>query len=78
MLAQLRIGMARLNIYPHQFEAVLTDRCEYRQTREIIKYFPFQYRKWMAYQIEMLQYTNTHRGNMSFFLGGKSPSDGQN
>ena len=77
VLAQLRTGMARLNIYLHRIEAAPTDQCECGQARETVEHFLFRCRKWTTHRTEMLQCTNTHRGNISFFLGGKSPSDGQ-
>ncbi|KAJ5522365.1 hypothetical protein N7527_006480 [Penicillium freii] len=45
--------------------------------RETVDHFLFRYQKWTAYRTEILQYTHTHRSNVSFFLGGKSPSDDQ-
>ena len=78
VLAQLRTGMARLNGYLYRINAAQTDQCGCGQARETVEHFLFRCRKWTAHRVEMLQYTNTHRGNISFFLGGKSPSDNQN
>ncbi|CRG92890.1 hypothetical protein PISL3812_09965 [Talaromyces islandicus] len=78
VLAQLRTGMARLNGYLYRINAAQTDQCACGQARETVEHFLFRCRKWTTYRTEMLQCTNTHRGNMSFFLGGKSPSDDQN
>ncbi|THC88429.1 hypothetical protein EYZ11_012122 [Aspergillus tanneri] len=78
VLAQLRTGMARLNGYLYRINAAQTDQCVCGQARETVEHFLFRCRKWTACRAEMLQCTNTHRGNMSFFLGGKSPSDDQN
>jgi hypothetical protein len=78
VLAQLRTGMARLNGYLYQIKVAQTDQCAFGQARETVEHFLFRCRKWTAYRTEMLQCTNTHRGNISFFLGGKSPSDNQN
>ncbi|CDM38601.1 Probable transposable element [Penicillium roqueforti FM164] len=77
VLAQLRTGMARLNRYLNQINIAETDQCDYRQARETVEHFLFRYRKWMTHRTEMLQCTQTHRGNISFFLGGKQPSDDQ-
>ncbi|GMG13001.1 unnamed protein product [Aspergillus oryzae] len=77
-LAQLRTGMARLNGYLYRINAAQTDQCACGQARETVEHFLFRCRKWTAHRAEMLQCTNTHRGNISFFLGGKSPSDDQN
>jgi hypothetical protein len=78
MLAQLRTGMARLNVYLHRINVAQTDQCACGQARETVEHFLFQCWKWTAHRTEMLQCTNTHKGNISFFLGGKSLSDDQN
>jgi len=75
VLAQLRTGMARLNAYLYQIKVVATDQCTCGQARETVEHFLFQCRQWTTQQTEMLQCTYTHRGNISFYLGGKSPSD---
>ena len=77
VLAQLRTGMARLNGYLFRINAAETDQCACGQARETVDHFLFRCRKWTAHRTEMLQCTHTRRSNMSFFLGGKSPSDGQ-
>ncbi|CRL30817.1 unnamed protein product [Penicillium camemberti] len=77
VLAQLRTGMARLNGYLFQINTVETDQYAYGQVRDALDHFLFRCRKWTAYRKEMLQYTHTHRSNISFFLGGKPPSDDQ-
>ena len=77
VLAQLRTGMARLNGYLYRINVAETDQCACGQARETVEHFLFRCRKWTAHRTEMLQCTHTHRSNMSFFLGGKSPSDDQ-
>ena len=77
VLAQLRTGMARLNGYLFRINAAETDQCACGQARETVDHFLFRCRRWTAHRTEMLQCTHTHRSNMSFFLGGKSPSDDQ-
>ena len=77
VLAQLRTGMARLNGYLFRINAAETDQCACGQARETVDHFLFRCRKWTAHRTQMLQCTHTHRSNMSFFLGGKSPSDDQ-
>jgi ribonuclease HI len=74
-LAQLRTGMARLNGYLHQIGAAESDQCACGQARETVKHFLFRCTKWDAYQTQMLAQTDTRRGNLSFYLGGKAPSD---
>lgn len=78
VLAQLRTGMARLNGYLYRINVAQTDQCECGQARETVEHFLFRCQRWTTHRTEMLQCTNTHRGNISFYLGGKSPSDNQN
>lgn len=78
VLAQLRTGMARLNGYLYRIKVAETDQCACGQARETVEHFLFRCRKWTTHRTEMLQCTHTHRSNISFFLGGKSPSDDQN
>ncbi|KAJ5198762.1 uncharacterized protein N7498_007879 [Penicillium cinerascens] len=77
VLVLLRTGMARLNGYLFRINAAETDQCACGQARETVDHFLFRCRKWTAHRTEMLQCTHTHRSNISFFLGGKSPSDDQ-
>jgi hypothetical protein len=77
-LAQLRTGMARLNGYLHRINVAESDQCACGQARETVEHFLFRCQRWTAHRTEMLQCTHTHRGNISFFLGGKSPLDDQN
>ena len=67
--------MARLNGYLHRITAAPTDQCAYGQAIETVEHFLFRCRKWTEHRTEMLQYTDTHRGNLSFYLRGKSLSD---
>jgi hypothetical protein len=66
VLAQLRTGMARLNVYLHRIKAASTDQCECGQARETVDHFLFRCRRWTAHRAEMLQCTDTSRGNISF------------
>jgi hypothetical protein len=77
VLAQLRTGMARLNVYLHRIEVAPSDLCTCGQARETIDHFLFRCNQWTEHRKDMLQCTNTHRSNLSFYLGGKSVSDGQ-
>jgi hypothetical protein len=78
VLAQLRTGMARLNAYLHRIKAALTDQCACGQARETVEHFLFRCRRWTTHRTGMLQCTDTRRGNISFYLGRKSPTDDQN
>ncbi|KAL9572236.1 hypothetical protein ACKAV7_003619 [Fusarium commune] len=75
VLAQLRTGMARLNGYLFRISVAASQQCACGQAIETVEHFLFRCRKWTAHRTEMLQCTETLRGNLSFYLGGKSPSD---
>ena len=75
VLAQLRTGMARLNTYLHRIGASTSDQCECGQTQETVDHFLFRCRRWTAQRTEMLQCTETGRGSISLYLGGKAPTD---
>jgi hypothetical protein len=77
ILAQLRTGMVRLNRYLHQIGAVESDQCACGQAAETIKHFLFRCTRWEAYRTQMLEQTDTKRGSLSFYLGGKAPSDSE-
>jgi hypothetical protein len=75
VLAQLRTGMAQLNTYLHRIKACETDQCECGQASETVDHFLFRCRRWTAQRAEMLQCTQTGRGNVSLYLGGKAATD---
>ena len=67
--------MAKLNTYLYRIKAAPSDQCAYGQARETVDHFLFRCKQWDQHRREMLQCTDVHRGNLSFYLGGKSPSD---
>jgi hypothetical protein len=75
VLAQLRTGMARLNGYLFRISVAASQQCACGQAIETVEHFLFRCRKWTAHRTEMLQCTEILRGNLSFYLGGKSLSD---
>ncbi|EAQ90174.1 hypothetical protein CHGG_06793 [Chaetomium globosum CBS 148.51] len=75
VLAQLRTGMAKLNTYLRRIGAVPSDQCACGQARETVDHFLFRCKQWDKHRTEMLQCTDVHRGNLSFYPGGRSPSD---
>jgi hypothetical protein len=75
MLAQLRTSMGRLNTYLYRIKPTSSDQCACNQARETVEHFLFRCAQWTRHRAEMLQCTETHRSNLSFSLGGKSPSD---
>jgi hypothetical protein len=77
VLAQLRTGMARLNSYLYRINVADTDQCTCGQAKETVEHFLFRCRKWTTQRTALLQCSQSYRGNLSFFLGGKSPSDNQ-
>ncbi|RKK75488.1 hypothetical protein BFJ71_g17118 [Fusarium oxysporum] len=77
VLVQLRTGMTRLNGYLYQIKAAPTDECPCRGPKETVEHFLFRCVKWTTQRKEMFQSTNEKHGNLSFHLGGKAASDGQ-
>ena len=78
VLAQLRTGIARLNSYLFLIKAAPSDQCACGEARETVEHFLFRCRRWITHRTEMLQCTEMYRSNISFYLGGKSPSDDKN
>jgi hypothetical protein len=75
VLAQLRTGKARLNGHLHQIGATESDQCECGRAKETVEHFLFRCTKWETQRATMLDQTETRRGNLSFYLGGKASSD---
>ncbi|KAK4118796.1 hypothetical protein N657DRAFT_556331, partial [Parathielavia appendiculata] len=75
VLAQLRTGMARLNGFLSRIGAGESDLCPCRRARETVEHFLLRCVSWAALREGMLQCTVTRRGCLSFYLGGKAPSD---
>lgn len=75
VLAQLRTGRIRLNGYLHQIGAAESDQCACGQAKETIEHFLFRCTLWTSHRAPMLQQTDTRRGSLSFYLGGKALSD---
>ncbi|KAL3706321.1 hypothetical protein TMatcc_007332 [Talaromyces marneffei ATCC 18224] len=74
-LAQLRTGMTRLNRYLNRIGAAHSNLCVCGQASETVEHFLFRCSKWTAMREGMNQCTESKRGNLSFFLGGKTRSD---
>ena len=75
VLAQLRTGMARLNGFLNRIGASESERCACGHARETVEHFLLRCTRWTALREDMLQCTTTRRGSLSFYLGGKAPSD---
>ena len=78
MLLQMRTGMTRLNSSLYRINATPSPQCDYGYERETVAHFLFRCPRWDTQRREILQSTETQRGNISFFLGGKAPTDGPN
>ena len=75
VLAQLRTGMTRVNSFLSRIGAAESDQCACGHARETVKHFLQRCVRWTALREDMLQCTTTRRGSLSFYLGGKPPSD---
>jgi len=75
VLAQLRTGMTRLNSYLSKIGVAESDLCICGHASETVERFLFRCTRWTRLREGMLQCTETRRGNLSFYLGGKAPSD---
>lgn len=76
VLAQLRTGMTALNSYLHKIGVAESDMCDCGQAAETVEHFLFRCKKWTTQREVMFQYSQTKMGSLSFFLGGKGASDG--
>lgn len=75
ILAQLRTGMARLNGYLNRIGAAESDLCACGHARKTVGHFLLRCTRWTALRKDMLQCSDTRRGSLSFYLGGKAPTD---
>ena len=75
VLIQLRTGMARLNGYLYCIKATDTDFCQCGTAQETVKHFLFRCPRWDDLRRDLLSQTEDKRGNLSFYLGGKTPQD---
>ena len=75
ILAQLCTGMVRLNEYLYKIGVAETDRCTCGQATESVKHFLFQCTQWDRQRHQLFQETDSRRGCLSFFLGGRAPSE---
>ena len=76
VLSQLRTGMARINSYLSKIGAAESDVCECGRAPETMEHFLFRCSRWDTEREVMRQAGQSMLGNLSFFLGGKSASDG--
>jgi hypothetical protein len=76
VLAQMRTDMTRLNNSMYRIHAATSRQCACGHEPETVAHFLFRCTQWEQHRTKMHQCTETNRGNLSFFLGGKSPLDG--
>jgi ribonuclease HI len=76
VFSQMRTGMARINSYLCKIGAAESDMCECGQAPETMEHFLFRCTRWETEREGMRQVGQDMMGNLSFFLGGKSVSDG--
>ena len=75
ILAQLRTGMARLNGYLYRIGVAETEQCRCGGSAETTKHFLFRCSQWDEQRRQLFQNAGSRRGCLSFFLGGRAPSD---
>ena len=75
ILIQLRTGMARLNGYLYCIKATDSDLCQCGTAKETVKHFLFRCPRWDNLRQDLLSQTEDKRGNLSFYLGGKTRQD---
>jgi hypothetical protein len=75
VLAQLRTGMTRLNGFLNRIGAAESDQCACRHAWKTVEHFLLRCVRWTASREDMLECNTTRRGSLSFYLGGKVPSD---
>lgn len=78
VLSQMRTDMNRLNSSLYRIKATASPQCDCGYERETVAHFLFRCPRWDAQRRDMFECTETQRGNISFFLGGKAPADGPN
>ncbi|EHK19849.1 uncharacterized protein TRIVIDRAFT_193271 [Trichoderma virens Gv29-8] len=76
VLAQMRTDRTRLNNSMYRIHAATSRQCACGHEPETVAHFLFRCTQWEQHRTKMHQCTETNRGNLSFFLGGKSPLDG--
>ena len=74
-LIQLQTGMSRLNGYLHGIRTTHSDLCQSGTARGTVKHFLFRCPRWDNLRVDLLSQTKDKRGNLSFYLGGKTCQD---
>lgn len=75
-LGQLRTGMGRWRSFLFLIGAVDSEQCECGHTKETVEHFLFQCPLWEEHRKELQACTTNRQNDLSFYLGGKSQTDG--
>ena len=75
IIAQLRTGNARLNLFLARIKATDSATCACEAAPESIRHFLFSCRRWTHQRREMDTKCPGKEGNIRFFLGAKGPQD---
>ena len=75
VLAQLRTGMSHLNEYLYRIGAAESEICACGQAKETVKHFLFTCQRWITERSQLWSQSETRRGCLSFYLGGKNAAE---
>lgn len=70
-LAQMRTDMTRLNNSLYRIHVVPSRQCACGHEPETVAHFLFRCIRWEEHRAKMYRCTDTNRGSLSFFLGGR-------
>jgi hypothetical protein len=59
----------------HRIGASESEQCACGQASESVEHFLFRFTQWDRQRYQLFRETDTRSGCLSFFLGGKAPSD---
>lgn len=74
-LIQLRTGHIPLNWFLHRIGKADSSTCECSESPETVKHFLFDCRRWEDVRTEMKSVMGQRYGDLSYALGGRSPTD---
>ena len=77
ILAQLRTGKSALNGFLYRIGHAETAQCECGHQKETVEHFLFRCIQWKSQRKRLLQQTESRRGCLSYFLGGKAASESE-
>ena len=77
VIAQLRTGDAKLNLFLARIKATKSAACACGAALKLVKHFLFSCLRWIRQQREMDAKCPGKEGNIRFFLRSKEPQDGE-